>query len=263
MKKTLFFMLILAIMATGCKKKKSDALNYSDANPIVMVMSGPEHQQGVPAHYYDHLIRVTSDYDITFRAINPDNLSVLSVSSDGYIHGINIGSGTVRISNGHEDLNVGVRVIYFDEPSYNFGCNQSEIKNRFGNPYDQGWLDGDTIYCIRYTAGPGYSYTCGEMVFLFYNGGYYEADLFIKKFGQTQAQDVLLSRYLTENFNHYSTIADTLEVYKYKNDTTIICCVYDTHNQYREWGLIYYRSELTNSLENVLKSLPRSSKLRY
>ena len=169
MKKTVFFLIILALLATGCKKKKSKDLNYNDANPIVMALSGPEHNPSIPPHHFDHLIQVTSDYDITFKAINPNNLSVISVSSDGYIHGINVGEAKVKIDNSYESRVVDVIVKLFIEPTFEFGCASSRIRDLYGRPFESGWLPGDTILCYRYTASLGYSYACGEMDFFFHN----------------------------------------------------------------------------------------------
>ena len=247
MKKTLFFMLILALLATVCKKKKSEALNYSDSNPISMVLRG------------HHQILATSDYDITYRAINEDpNIEVITVTSDGNIFGKNVGTAKVKLDNGFEDRVIDVKVDLFREPTFDFGCASRKIRDLYGRPFESGMLPGDTILCYRYTANDGYSYACGEMDFFFYNGGYYESDVYIRP-----NVEYMMNNYLNERFNYHSTVADTLDVYKYKNDTTIVCCKFASHNDWNEWCLVYYRSEAANSLENVLKSLPRSSKLRY
>ena len=258
MKKVVFFLIILAVLATGCKKKKSKDLNYNDSDPIEMTLSGPEHNPNVPAHHFDHLIQVTSDYDISFTAINPSGLSVISVSNDGYLHGINVGEAKVKIDNSYDSRVVDVVVSLFREPTFEFGCASSRIREIYGRPFESGYLPGDTILCYRYTASNGYSYACGEMDFFFYNRAYYEADVYLRP----NVED-LMNDYLSENFNYYSTIGDTLDVYKYKNDTTIICGKFASHNDWNEWCLFYYRSQATNSLDNALKNLPRSSKFRY
>ena len=261
MKKTLLFMLILALMATGCKKKR--ALNYNDTDPIVMALSGPEHIQNLPDHYFDHQIQVTSHYDITYSAINPNNIEVIKVSNDGYIHGKNVGQAKVRIDNGYEERVINVVVDLFRQPTFEFGCSSNRIKSLYGNPYASG-MNGDTILVYQYTTQHGYSYACGEMDFFFYNGGYYEADVYIRP-----TVEYLLNNYLTENFNYRSFIydtalyADTLFVYKHKIDTTIVCGKFKSHNQWDEFCLFYYQSAAANSLDRALKNLPRSSKLRY
>ena len=247
MKKIVFFMMILALLATGCKKKKSESLNYDDSNPISMVLQG------------HHQIKASSDYDITYRAINSDpNIEVITVTSDGNIFAKNVGMAKVKMDNGYEDKVVDVKVDLFREPTFEFGCRSSKIRDIYGRPYESGWLPGDTILYYRYTAADGYSWACGEMQFFFYQGGYYESDVFIRPRVEGR-----LNEYLNARFNYHSTIGDTLEVYKLKQDTNIICFKYATHNQWDEWCLGYYTVEGTKSLDNVLKSLPRSSKLRY
>lgn len=259
MKKILFFMMILAFLATGCKKdKKSKTLNYNDSDPIEMTLSGPEHNPNIPPHHFDHKIQVTSDYDITYTAINPGTITVLSVSSDGYLHGTNVGTAAIKMDNGYENRVVNVIVSLFRQPTFEFGCASSRIRDIYGRPYESGWLPGDTILCYRYTTSLGYSYACGEMDFFFYDRQYYESDVYIK-----QDCEYLLDNYLSENFNYNSTIGDTLDIYKYKEDTTIICGKFASHNQWDEWCLFYITADQNKSLANILKERPRSSKLRY
>ena len=245
MKKTLFFIMILAVLATGCnRKKKSKDLNYNDSNPIEMVLRG------------NHQIKAESDYDISYKAINPSNATVIEVSGGGNIYGKNVGSAQVKMDNGYENLTVDVIVDLFRQPTFEFGCNSERIRQLYGRPFNSAIID--TLLIYQYTASQGYSYACGEMDFFFYNGAYYEADVYIRP-----SVDYLLNNYISENFNYHSTVGDTLDIYKYKNDTTIICGKFDSHNQWNEFCLFYYRSNATNSLDKALKALPRSSKLRY
>lgn len=248
MKKTLFFMVILAVLATGCNnKKKSKSLNYSDSNPISMVLQG------------NHQIAASSDYDITYSAINNDpHIQVITVSGSGNIYGKNVGNAKVALSNGYEDMTVDVNVALFTQPTFDFGCNTSKIRDLYGIPFNAQFLPGDTILVYQYTTNQGYSYACGEMDFFFYNGAYYESDVFIRP-----SVEYLLNNYLTENFNHYITLGDTLDVYKYKLDTTIICGKFDSHNPWNEFCLFYIQDNGEKSFDNVLKSRPRSSKFLY
>jgi len=251
MKKTLFFIMILAVLTTGCNRnKKSKSLNYNDSNPIVMALSGLTHD-------FDYQINVSSDYDISYKAINPDGLEVITVSGGGKIHGKNVGSAQVKMDNGYENLTVDVIVDLFRQPTFEFGCNSERIRQLYGRPFNSAIID--TLLIYQYTASHGYSYACGEMDFFFYNGAYYEADVYIRP----DVEYLLDSVYLKENFNYHSTVGDTLDIYKYKNDTTIICGKFDSHNQWNEFCLFYYRSNATSSLDKALKALPRSSKLRY
>ena len=247
MKKTVFFLIILAIVATGCKKnKKSKSLNYNDSNPISMVLRG------------NHQIQASSDYDISYTAINSDpNVEVITVDGSGKLYGKNVGTAQVKIDNSYENRVINVVVDLFRQPTFEFGCSSNRIKSLYGDPYASGMI-GDTILVYQYTTSQGYSYACGEMDFFFYNGGYYESDVYIRP-----TVEFLLNNYLTENFNYYSTLGDTLDVYKYKEDTTIICGKFASHNPWNEFCVFYYREDNVNALDRALKNLPRSSKLRY
>ena len=245
MKKTLFVIMIsIALFATGCKKDKSKSLNYMDSNPISMVLQG------------HHQIAALSDYDITYTALNSPDKEVITVTGNGNIYGKNVGTAQVRLDNGHESKTVDVNVDLFREPTFEFGCPSSRIRELYGSPYNSAYLD--TILVYQYTASQGYSYACGEMDFFFYNGGYYEADVYIRP-----SVEYLLNNYLNDNFNLYTTLADTLDIYKNKIDTTIICGKFDSHNPWNEFCLFYFRDNGEKSFDNALKNLPRSSKLRY
>ena len=260
MKKTLFFMIILAIFATGCKKdKKSKSLNYNDSNPIVMALSGTTTE-------FDHKIQVTSDYDITYTAINNSDYPVISVTSDGYIHGKNVGSAKVGISNGYESLTIDVDVDLFIEPTFEFGCTPSHIRGLYGEPRNEGYNpEGSLVF--QYTGNHGYSYACGEMDFFFNEGSYYESDVYIRP-----TVEFLLDNYLTENFNFAYDIQDTISpdtivtvsIYKNKLDEDIICGKRLALNQWNEILLFYFRHEATEKdFDRSLYIRPRSSKLRY
>ena len=252
MKKTLFFMMILAVLATGCKKdNKSKSLNYNDTDPIVMALSGLYHD-------FDRAIKVTSDYDITLTAINEPNHTVLSIY-DGKLHGINVGNAKVKISNGYEDKTVDVIVDLFVEPTFDFGCNTSKIRELYGSPKASGYIS-DTVLVYQYTTNKGYSYACGEMDFFFLNGAYYESDLYIRSF---PPDDFLLNNYLNENFRLDTIIGDTLSVYRYNLDESIVCGKFATHNEWNEWCLFYVQLNQEKSVANILKRRPRSSKFLY
>ena len=259
MKRIVYLLMVLAVFATGCKKKeepKSTALNYNDKNPIVMAFSGSGHSQNIPAHYFDYKIQVSSDYDISYRAINPDDREVITVSSDGYIHGKNIGEAKVKMSNGYENKTVDVKVDLFIEPTFEFGCPSSKIRALYGKPYYSAIVD--TILVYQYTRKHGYSAACGEMDIYFYNGGYYEADLYIMKLFEDQIDD-----YLNENFVYDTIYGDTLSIYRHKINEDIHCGMFDTHNQWNEYCLFYYQITQNDTEASFLKSVPRSSKLRY
>ena len=275
MKKVLFFIMIFGVLFTSCKKKesKSTSLNYTDSNPISMTLSGPEHIQSVPDHYFDHLIQVTSDYDITYSVKNPDSIDIIKVSSDGYLHGKNVGSAKVKMDNGYENMTVNVEVSLFKEPTFNFGCNSNKIRSLYGSPYQSAYIS-DTILVYQYTADHGYSWACGEMDFFFdvnanNEKSYFEADVYISN----TCKYKLDSAYLKDNFTleavftdsavfaHYG---DTLFLYRSNIYNDVVCGRFATHNQWNELCLFYIQDiQEEKSVANFLKRRPRSSKLRY
>lgn len=242
MKKVLFIsVLAFAILATGCKKEKSKSLEYNDSNPINMVLRG------------EHQIDVSSAYDITYKSLNE---TTVTVTKSGKLYGKNVGEAKVQIDNGYESRTIDVIVDLFTEPTFEFGCNTGRIKALYGEPIAAGYVD--TILVYQYTTNTGYSYACGEMDFFFYNGQYFESDVYIRP-----NVEILLNRYLEENFTLDTIVGDTLSLYRYQLDNNIICGKYASHNQWDEWCLFYARVDQEKSFANVLKRRPRSSKLRY
>ena len=259
MKKTLFFMMILAVLATGCNnKKKSKSLNYNDSNPISMVLQG------------NHQIAASSDYDITYSAINSSpTIEVITVSGSGNIYGKNVGNAKVSLSNGYEDMTVDVNVALFTQPTFEFGCSSERIRALYGRPYNSGYnSEGKLVY--QYTGSYGYSYACGEMDFFFNDGAYEESDVYIRP-----SVSYLLNNYLDDNFNHFADINDTIaisetqdtiiivSIYKYKQDESIICGKRLALNQWNEILLFYFQNNSEKDLDNSLKMRPRSSKFLY
>ena len=264
MKKILLVLtLVIMIVATGCNKnKKSKSLNYNDSNPIVMALSGTTHQ-------FDRKIQVSSDYDITYTAVNDPNYPVITVTSDGYIHGKNVGTAKVDISNGYESMTVDVEVDLFIEPTFDFGCSVDKIYSLYGAPYQWG-TNSEGILVYQYTSYYGYSYACGEMDFFFNEEGYYESDVYIRPTVEYQ-----LNNYISDNFNHINDYNDTIvspytsqdtiitvSLYRSKYDSHVICGKRPALNQWREILLYYFKVE-DNDLAKSLYIRPRSSKLRY
>lgn len=246
MKKTLFFVIIIAAFLTSCKDK---SLNYSDSNPIQIVFEGSSNKS-------DHQILVTSDYDITYTAINPDNQQVITMPSKGVIHAKNVGTARVKMDNGHDNMTVGVKVNLFKEPTFDFGCSSAKIRQLYGNPTQS--LFQDTILFYRYTSNDGYTFACGEMDFFFVNGGYYESDVYIK-----HDYESLIDDYLDENFVFETTLGDTLDIYRNKRDNTVVCGKFASHNPWDEWCLFYINDDQEKSVANFLNNRPRSSKFLY
>ncbi len=179
MKKVLFYMIILAVLATGCKKdEKSKSLDYSGSANVTIALRD------------SFRLPVSSDYDISYSS--SDNMYV-TVSSDGVVYGKNVGSADVTMSNGFESITVRVDVDLFIEPTFEFGCAPSHIRALYGSPYQSGY-NPDGILVYQYTANQGYSYACGEMDFFFDEGSYYESDVYIRP-----SVEFLLDNYLTDN----------------------------------------------------------------
>ena len=240
MKKLLFISIIsFAILATGCKKDKSKALEYNDSNPINMVLRG------------EHQISATSEYDITYKSLNE---TVVTVTKTGKLYGKNVGEAQVKLDNGYESKTIDVIVDLFTEPTFEFGCNTNRIRTLYGTPYAAGYAD--TILVYQYTANNGYSYACGEMDFFFTDGKYIEADLYIR-----DGVEYLLENYITENFNPMDTIylhlseTDSVLTFRYRNkvEDHVILGKYPSGNQYNETLLFYYHES-----ENRL-GLPRKA----
>ena len=270
MKKTLLVIIIaISILATGCKKDKSKSLNYNDSDPIEMVFQGP--------YEVYRQINVTSEYDITYKAINEPDHEVITVSGDGKIRSKNVGTAKVKIDNGYENMIVGVNVSLFREPTFEFGCNTARIKSLFGKPYAAGYVQ-DTILVYQYADTPNcygyYSYACGELDFYFDVNSdfeYFEADAYIRN-----NVELVMDRYLNENFDHGYDIHDsivspytgndtviTTSIFTNKIDENIICGKTPSLNPLHEWCLFYFRTDSDDAVAKTLKRRPRSSKLRY
>ncbi len=246
MRKTLLFVMILAITAISCSKHKSKSLEYNDDDPIQMVFRG------------EHKINVSSDYSLSFTAINElPAVEVLTVDANGLLYGKNVGNARVKISNGYNEKTVDVTVSLFEEPTFEFGCNTDRIKELYGRPFQSGYID--TILIYRYTSSEGYSYACGEMDFLFDDGIYIESAVYLHKKAQ-----LLLSRYFEDNYILDTVVGDSVptEIYRNLLDPTIVCVKSDSGNQYDEICLAYYRADV-KSCASVLNRRPRSSKLLY
>lgn len=245
MKKTLFFIMILAVLATSCKKEKSKSLNYSDSDPITIALRDY------------HQINVSSEYDITYSTSND---MVVTVTGGGQIYGKNVGSADITMSNGHESKTVEVNVDLFIEPTFEFGCSPSYVKALYGNPYSSLYDDNGILRYI-YTANTGYSYACGQMDFLFKDGEYIESQVYIR-----EGVDYLLNNYINERFFPYDTVtiynpfiedSVSCDLYKYRIDSTVILGKYFSGDQWNETFLFYIpvqesESATEQSIYNVI-----------
>ena len=253
MKKLVFLMVIIAVITSGCKKK-SKSLDYSDSEPIQMVLQGK------------HQIQVSSEYDITYTILNTDpDKRVLTMPSEGMLYGFNVGHDKVKIDNGYESRIVDVDVSLFQVPTYEFGCSPSRIRQIYGKEFDHGTNPAGN-YVLVYCGKNGYSYACGEMDFFFDDDKYFESDVYIRS-----SAEFLLDNYLNEEFTHLYDTQDTfsqdsiipVSIYQNKNDETIFCGKRFALNEWGEIILFYFQHEEPDSIANCLKRRPRSSKFLY
>lgn len=217
-----------------------DELFYNDDNPIHLVLRE------------EHKIVDSSAYPITYTS--SDNTYV-TVSDDGVLNGRNVGSAQVTLDNGFHSLTVDVIVDLFREPTFEFGCGGDRIRELYGNPYQAGYVN-DTLLVYQYSGYNGYSYACGEMDFLFDNRSYFEADLYIRK-----NVEYLLNCYLEDNFTFETTLNDTIPIYRNKIDNSVMCGKYDSHNQWNEICLYYFRADDIKSLNAALNK-PKNFNIR-
>ena len=239
MKRTVFFMIILAVLASGCGKKdeKSTSLNYSDRNPIRMVFQDT------------HKIAVESDYDITYEIVGLNSFPVLRFKHIGVLEAMNVGSDKVKMTNGYDTKFVDVIVDLFTEPSYEFGCNGSRIRSLFGTP--RIGTSGDYTY-YQYIGKPENNYmlspTCFQMVFWFENNGYIKSDLYLR----SKNIDIPLKNYFRDNFDSLYTVNngfydslvthDTVPVTYYRSKThpEVLCGTHKHGNKYDDIKVFYY-----------------------
>ncbi len=240
MKKIVFFSMILAVLTAGCKKddSKSTALNYNDTDPIRMVFTST------------HTIDVQSDYDITYEILGTDSITVLRFERPGVLKALNVGTDSVRISNGYETKTVGVDVDLFTEPTFEFGCSPARIKSLYGNP-SQAPASADTL-CYIYIGGPStnymYSPTCYHMDFFFIDSQYVISQVYIR----SNNIEVPFNNYFNKNFDYLNTIQyynsylnDSVpaDIYRKKADESVLCIKYGEANQYHDYCLIYLEDD--------------------
>lgn len=233
MKKVLILLAVLAVFATGCKKEKSKSLDYNDSDPISMVLR--EYRP----------IKVSSEYDISYSTSND---MLLEVSGDGVLYGKGVGEDQVTISNGYETITVKVVIDLFQEPSYEFGCPPSHIKDLYGEPRESGYTEDGILVYSYYKPGQYDPYACGQRLFYFEDSKYFRAYYLMNP-----QVDIRLEQYLHQNFIPADTVQGVINegdtdsipfyIFKSKLDETIICEKFLTGNVNNEIGLIYYQIE--------------------
>lgn len=220
MKKLLFLAITLAVLTISCKEKKSEALNYNDADPIQMTLR----------EY--HQVDASSDYSITYTSAD----ELIVEPNDGNLYGKNVGETQITLDNGYETKTVDVNVTLFTEPTFEFGCDQNRIKSLYGDPY---YSYDDSIF-IYGAHDPGYSYACWQMNFFFDDNSYYESDVYI-----LNNFEYMLNLYLEENFVLDSIInIDSIDYHMYHNiiDNTVKCGKFYEANEWGDICLFYFQS---------------------
>lgn len=191
MKKLALFLLGITFFLVSCGSDYS--IKYDGPNVINIVLME------------DLSLNIESDEPLTYHS---DNELYVEVSSDGVIHGKNIGEANITVSNAENEITLHVVVSLFEEPTLDFGCNRDKILSLYGTP---------TIYTdsvIVYTNW--YSYAVWSMSFFFENNSYYESDLYIRN-----DLDMRIDEYLNNNFHYQGKFYDqnNNEVYTYLNDS--------------------------------------------
>lgn len=223
MKKIALFLLGFCLILSSCKNRNRYEINYDGPATIDIVLL---EELG---------LNVTSDYPLTYYS---DNELVVTVSENGVILGKNIGEANVVISNAESTLTLKVVVSLFEEPSFDFYCNQAHIMDLYGMPYH---TLGDSIY----TYGGDdrwYSFAVWEMDFFFINNQYAEADLYIRK-----DLNVRVDEYLKGNFIYKNQVTDeetnvTYDIYLNKEnpeDATVLVGKIMDAGPYKDICLFY------------------------
>ena len=194
MKKIALFLLGFCLILSSCKNRNRYEINYDGPATIDIVLL---EELG---------LNVTSDYPLTYYS---DNELVVTVSENGVILGKNVGEANVVISNAESTLTLKVVVSLFEEPSFDFYCNQAHIMDLYGMPYH---TLGDSIY----TYGGDdrwYSFAVWRMDFMFVDNQYIESVLYLRN-----SVDTRINEYLEDNYYYQGIINDTIDevVYQYE-----------------------------------------------
>lgn len=184
MKKIALFLLGITIFLTSCKPKDKFEIKYNGDSTINIVLTE------------EYNLDITSEDNLTFYS---DNEIIATVSPSGVVKGKNIGEANIIASNSQNSITIKVVVSLFEEPTFNFYCNQSYIKNLYGTPR----RENDSVF-VYGGSEEWYSFAVWEMDFFFINKKYVEADLYIRK-----DLEVRIDEYLNKNFFYKDQFTDT------------------------------------------------------
>ncbi len=128
-----------------------------------------------------------------------DNNLIVDIIDDRTILGKNIGEANVTLSNTSDELSIPVIVSLFEEPSLNFYCSLSDIKDLYGTPR----IETDSVF-VYGGSEDWYSFAVWEMDIFFIDKKYVEADLYIQK-----DLEIRIDEYLNEKFFFKNQFTDT------------------------------------------------------
>lgn len=184
MKKIALFLLGITILLSACKPKNKYEIDYDGPNEINITLTE------------EYNLNISSDDPLTFYS---DNEIIATVSPSGVVKGKNIGEANIIASNSQNSITIKVVVSLFEEPTLNFYCKPSYIKELYGTPR----RETDSVY-IYGGSEEWYSFAVWRMDFFFINKQYVEADLYIRK-----DLEIRIDEYLNENYIYKNKFTDT------------------------------------------------------
>ena len=184
MKKIALFLLGITILLSSCRPKDKYEICYD----------GPKEIN----------ISLTEEYNLNISSEDPltlysDNELIVAVSPNGIIKGKNIGEANIIASNSQNSITIKIVVSLFEEPTFNFYCKPSHIKDLYGAPR----IETDSVY-VYGGSEEWHSFAVWEMDIFFIDKKYVEADLYIRK-----DLDARIDEYLNTKFFYRNKFTDT------------------------------------------------------
>lgn len=180
MKKIAFVLLFTCIVFSSCK---NDSIKYKGPDVINIVL---QERYNIDADSKEPIV------------YSSDNNLIVDIIGDGTILGKNVGEANVTLSSESDELSISVIVSLFEEPSFNFYCSPSYIKDLYGAPR----IETDSVF-VYGGSEDWYSFAVWEMDFFFKNKQYVEADLYIEK-----DLEIRVDEYLNSNFFYRNKVKD-------------------------------------------------------
>ena len=180
MKKIAFILLSACIVFSSCK---NDSIRYKGPDVINIVL---QERYNIDADSKEPIV------------YSSDNNLIVDIVGDGTILGKNVGEANVTLSSESDELSIPVIVSLFEEPSFNFYCSPSYIKDLYGAPR----IETDSVF-VYGGSEDWYSFAVWEMDFFFKNKQYVEADLYIRK-----DLEIRVDEYLNSNLFYRNKVKD-------------------------------------------------------